>query len=69
MDLETFGYICLGIVGTTWLAALVIGAIQVFPFGMVGIVALAGFAALLTKVVRERRGNAEDDHYSENVER
>jgi len=69
MDLEIFGYVCLGIVGAFWLGALVIGAIQVFPFGMIGFVALAGFAALLTKVVRERRANPEDDHYAESVER
>jgi len=69
MDLETFGYVCLGIVRAVWLVVLVIGAIQVFPFGLIGVVALVGFGALLTKVVRERRANAEDDRYAENVEK
>jgi hypothetical protein len=69
MDLETFGYICLGIVGAAWLVALIAGVIEVLPFGLLGVVALLGFAALLVKVVRERRANEEDDYYAKNVKR
>ena len=69
MNLEVFGYVCLGIAGAAWLLVMVTGLIGAFPFGFVGAVALFGIGALFAKVVRERRANEEDDYYSRNVER
>jgi hypothetical protein len=69
MNLEIFGYVCLGIVGVAWLTLLTASALEALPVGGLAVVALLGFATLLLKVVRERSANDEDDYYVRNVRR
>jgi hypothetical protein len=68
-NLEKFGYVCLGIVAACYFAAMLVGMVAVFPFGIIGLIAILGVGALLMKVIRERRMNAEDDHYSKTVDK
>ena len=67
--LEKLGYVCLGIVALCYAAALLAGMVAAFPFGIIGLIAIVGIGALLIKVLRERRGNTEDDYYSKTVDK
>ena len=66
---EKIGYTLLGVLALLWLAAMLTGMVIAFPFGLLGLVALAGIGALFMKVLKERLTNKEDDYYSKNVER
>jgi hypothetical protein len=66
---EKVGYLCLGIVAVCYLIAMFVGMIAAFPLGLIGLIALVGIGALLLKVIRERLANAEDDHYTETVDK
>lgn len=66
---EKIGYLCLGVVAVCYLAAMFAGMVAAFPYGLVGFIAIVGIGALLIKVIRERRANAEDDHYSRTVDK
>lgn len=66
---EKIGYLCLGLVAACYLAAMLVGMVAAFPFGLIGLVAIVGVGALLIKVIRERRANVEDDHYSKTVDK
>ena len=66
---EKIGYICLGLVALCYLVAMLAGMVMAFPFGVIGLVAIVGVGALLIKVIKERRSNAEDDHYSKTVDK
>ena len=68
-NFEKIGYVCLAIVALCYIAAMFVGVVVAFPVGLIGLIALIGIGALLIKVIKERRGNAEDDHYSKTVEK
>ena len=68
-NFEKIGYILLGIVALFWIVAIFIGMIVAFPFGLLGFVAIVGVGLLFIKALKERLNNAEDDHYSKNVEK
>ncbi len=65
--MEKLGYILIGSVALLWLVGMIAGLIAIMPFGLAGLVALAGGGLLLAKVVRERLANREDEHYDKNV--
>jgi hypothetical protein len=69
IDMEKLGYLLLLAVAAVWLYAMIRGMIALLPYGIVGLVALAGMGILLAKVLKDRVESAEDDHYSENVDR
>ena len=66
---EKIGYLCLGIVAFCYLLVLLVGIVAAFPFGLIGLIAIVGIGALLIKVLKERRANVEDDHYTKTVDR
>ena len=66
---EKIGYLCLGLVAVCYVIAMFIGMVAAFPFGLIGLIAIVGVGALLIKVIKERLNNAEDDHYSESVDK
>jgi len=68
-SLEKLGYVCLGVVAVCYVAAMLIGMVAAFPFGIIGLIAILGIGALLMKVIRERRANTEDDYYSKTVDK
>ncbi len=65
---EKVGFTCLGVLAILYTLAIVVGTIVVFPFGLLGLVALIGIGALVIKVLKERINNKEDDYYSKNVD-
>lgn len=67
--MENIGYILLGIVAVCWIAAIIIGVIVAFPFGIIGLLAIIGIGFLFIKVIKDRLENKEDDHYSKNIEK
>ena len=67
--MEKLGYLLLLAVAAVWLYAMIRGMIATLPYGIVGLVALAGMGILLAKVVKDRVGSTEDDYYSKNVDR
>ena len=66
---EKIGYTCLAVVALCYVAAMLVGLIAAFPFGLIVLLALLGIGVLFIKVLKERLGNKEDDHYSRNVEK
>jgi hypothetical protein len=67
--MEKMGYLLLFIVLLFWLVGIVVGCIAAFPFGIVGLLALAGFGFLFVKATKDRLANKEDDYYSKNVDK
>lgn len=65
---EKIGYSLLGALAVIYVLAMLVGIVLVFPFGLLGLFAIAGFGVLFIKVIKERLGNKEDDYYSNNVD-
>jgi len=65
--MERIGYIILITVAILWLALVIYGMVEAFPFGIIGILAIAGIGVLLIKVVQDKAKNKEDKHYSDTV--
>ncbi len=66
--MEKIGYILIGSVALLWIVGMVAGMIVAFPYGIIGLVALAGFGFLFVKVLKERLSSKEDDYYSKNIQ-
>lgn len=66
---EKVGYGLLGLIAILYLTALVIGMVAAFPFGIIGLIVLAGVGVLFIKVLKDRLNNKEDDYYSKNVDK
>jgi len=67
-NLEKIAYVLLGLVCTLYVGVMLVGMIAALPWGIVGLIAVAGIGLLLIKAIRERVANAEDDYYSKNVD-
>ncbi len=67
--MENIGYVLLAIVAVAWIAAIVAESIAAFPAGVIGLAAILGIGFLLAKVIKDRLGNTEDDHYSSTVKK
>jgi hypothetical protein len=67
--MEKAGYILLSIVVVIWIAGIFVGLIVAFPFGIIGLIAIAGIGILLIKVLTDRLENKEDNYYSKNVDK
>ncbi len=67
--MENIGYVLLSIVAVCWVIGMIVGMIAAFPFGIIGLLAIAGIGLLLAKVIKDRLGNAEDDHYSNTIDK
>jgi hypothetical protein len=65
--MKTLGFILLGLCGLAYVTALIVGMIALFPFGLVGLLALGGVGCLLIHIIAERVRNKEDDYYDKNV--
>lgn len=69
MDIyEKWGYTLLSIIAALYIVALFIGMIATFPFGLIGLLLIAGVGILLIKVMKERMKNKEDDYYSREID-
>lgn len=49
--------------------ALVFAAIAVFPYGLVGLIVLAGIGYVAYRLIKEHLGNKEDRYYEDNFDR
>jgi len=67
--MEKAGYILLGIVALIYAGAILIGLIAIFPWGIIGFLAIIGVGLLFARVVADRLSSSEDDHYTKTVER
>ena len=67
--MEKIAYVILGIVLVGYILALIIGMIAAFPYGLIGLFILSGFALLFIKAIKDRLENKEDDYYSKNVDK
>ena len=66
---EKWGYSLLSIIAVVYLIAMFVGMIAAFPFGLLGLILMAGIGVLLVKVVKERMRNKEDDYYSKEIDK
>ena len=70
MDIyEKWGYSLLAIIMIIYMVAMFIGMIATFPYGLLGLLLVAGLGILMIKVLKERIGNKEDDYYSKEVDK
>jgi hypothetical protein len=60
--------VLLGIVSCVYAIAVVVGLVAVFPWGVIGLIAIVGIGLPLIKVIGERLRNTEDNYYSKNVD-
>lgn len=67
--MEKIGYLLIGSVALLWIIGMVAGMIVAFPYGLIGLVVLAGFGLLFAKVLKERLASKEDDYYSKNIQK
>jgi mannose/fructose/N-acetylgalactosamine-specific phosphotransferase system component IIC len=68
-SLEKIAYTLLGFVCVVYLGVMLVGLIAAWPWGIVGLIAIAAIGLLLIKVVSERLANDEDTYYSKNVDK
>ncbi len=66
--MEKLGYALIGSVVLLWVVGMIVGLIVVLPYGLVGLVALAGGGLLLVKVLKDRLTSEEDTYYDENIQ-
>jgi hypothetical protein len=52
-----------------FLGLILVGLIEAFPDGLIGLLILVAFGLLFIRVVLDRLKNKEDDFYSKNVEK
>lgn len=62
-------YVVLGTLAVAYLLAVVAGMIAVWPWGLIGLLAIGAVGALFVKALHDRLNNAEDDYYSRNVDK
>ena len=67
--LLTAGYLLLAAAFTGYLVIVIMGLVDSFPEGIMGLLAIAGLGLLFIKVLKERLSNKEDDYYSKNVKK
>ncbi len=66
---EKVGYALLIMVVGSYLVAMFLGLLALLPYGFVGLLLLLSIGVFMTKVVKERLANKEDDYYSKKVEK
>jgi len=66
--MEAAGYILIAIAALAWFYLMISEMINVFPEGIIGLIAIVGLGILFVKVLAERLLNREDDHYDHNVD-
>lgn len=66
--MERTGYILLSIIAIAWILGIIAGMVAAFPYGLIGLIVLAGIGFLFAKVIKDRINNKEDDYYSKNID-
>ncbi len=60
-----FGLLTAAFIG--YMVIVIIGLVDALPEGVIGLLAIAGFAVLFIKVLKDRLTSEEDNYYSKNV--
>jgi hypothetical protein len=68
IDVEKVAYAILLVLAALWLGGILLGMVVAFPWGLIGLAALAAFGLLFIKVLKERLQSSEDDYYEKNVD-
>jgi uncharacterized membrane protein YkvI len=66
---EKWGYSLLAVIMIIYMVAMFIGMIAAFPYGLLGLLFVAGLGILMVKVLKERLRSKEDDYYSREVDK
>jgi hypothetical protein len=66
---EKTAYKILVVLAFCWLIAIIVGMIEAFPFGILGLVAILAFGLLFIKALKERLANLKNDRYSKDVDK
>lgn len=69
MQLDKLALICVIVPVAIWVSTLFIGAIALFPFGLIILAGLLVVGYFFYRVIRERMENKEDDYYEKNVDK
>ena len=69
MKLDQIVLTFLGIVAVLYVTALVVGMLQMLPFGLIGLAVIAFLLWIVGRIIYERLNNAEDDYYEKNVDK
>lgn len=67
--MKTLGYLFISLSIIGYLGLLVFGLIQALPFGLIGLSFLLGLAILLVKILKDKRGDHEDEYYTKNIDK
>jgi|TARA_B100000315_G_scaffold105728_1_gene96960 F0F1-type ATP synthase assembly protein I len=67
--MEKLAYLLLGVAAILWLGLIVKDSVEVLPWGLIGLLFIAGVGVLLVKVFKQRLNNSEDDYYSKKVDK
>ena len=67
--LEKIGYTFLIVALIVWIYLLINSLVDIFPEGIIGLIAIAGIGFLFIKVLGDRIKNKEDDYYDKNVKK
>ncbi len=70
--LVNFAFVLLGATAVVavlgYVAAIFLGLIAAFPFGLLGFIPLVGVLILLYVVIRDQTTSKEDKYYSDNID-
>jgi hypothetical protein len=58
----------LAVAVVAWFTVMILGMLQFFPWGLVGLIGIAAMGILIFVVVRDRLTDEEDDYYSKNID-
>ncbi len=67
--MEKLAYLLLGVAAILWLGLIVKDSVEALPWGLIGLLFIAGVGVLLVKVFKQRLNNSEDDYYSKKVDK
>ena len=67
MQLDKLALICVVVPVVIWFFIAFIGALALFPYGFIALIALLVVGYFFYRVIKERIENKEDDYYEKNI--
>ena len=67
MQLDKLALICIIVPVAIWFFIAFVGALALFPYGLLVLVVLLIIGYFFYRVIRERIENKEDDYYEKNI--
>ena len=67
MQLDKLALICVVVPVVIWFFIAFIGALALFPYGLIALIALLIVGYFFYRVIKERIENKEDDYYEKNI--